>query len=75
MNMFGSRREPQPIILPMSRREAASQITVVDRSSIARFPSSCDNCGTGYELGVRFCGNCGTGRERPGYTRLGSRSR
>ncbi|WP_220203850.1 hypothetical protein [Reticulibacter mediterranei] len=75
MNMLGSRREPQPIILPISRREAASQITVVDRPGSAHSPARCDLCGTAYEVGARFCGECGTGRERPSYTRLVSCSR
>jgi hypothetical protein len=75
MSVFDRRREPQPIILPVSRREAASQITVVDRPGIACLSDRCDRCSSVYELDAQFCGQCGTRRAQSGYTRLVSRTR
>jgi hypothetical protein len=75
MNIFDRRREPLPIELPLPRREAASQITVVDRPGIARSSARCDCCGSLFEEGARFCGQCGMKRQQLGYTRLVSLSR
>jgi hypothetical protein len=75
MSVFDRRREPQPIILPVSRREAASQMTIVDCSDIACSSDRCNRCSSVYELDAQFCGECGTRREQSGYTRLVSRTR
>jgi hypothetical protein len=58
MTMF-SRREPQPIVLPASRREAASQATMVNLTGLC--PGALAHCSCGHivESGDRFCGSCG----------------
>lgn len=59
MDIFARRREPQPLVLPVSGRELASQVTMVDRScSALPFSASC-RCGHALEPGSRFCGGCG----------------
>lgn len=62
MNIFDRRREPLPIVLPESRREAASQITLVDHSAVtSRFMAChCGTCGSTNEAGSRYCGMCGS---------------
>jgi hypothetical protein len=54
-------REPQPIILPVSRREVAFQTTIVDHFAVtSRFMAChCDTCGFTNEAGSRYCGMCG----------------
>ncbi|WP_220206103.1 zinc-ribbon domain-containing protein [Reticulibacter mediterranei] len=55
-------REPQPIILPISRREAAFQTTIVDHPAVtSRFTACyCGTCGSMNEAGSRYCGMCGS---------------
>jgi hypothetical protein len=55
--MMKRRHEPQPIILPESRREAASRTTVVNHPR-SRLFGRC-NCGHEIEPDNHFCGGCG----------------
>ncbi|WP_220205510.1 hypothetical protein [Reticulibacter mediterranei] len=54
--MMKRSREPQPIILPLSRYEKATQPTSVDQPGSN---SLCGRCDTPTEVGGRFCGQCG----------------
>lgn len=60
MDIFARRREPQPLTLPLSRRELASQVTLVDRSCTVLPSSATCRCGHVLEPGNRYCGGCGT---------------
>jgi hypothetical protein len=62
ISMINQTREPQPIILPLSRREIlASQPTLADHSTPV-LPASayCRDCSNVVEPGARFCGFCGS---------------
>ncbi len=60
MHIYAYRKEPRPIILPPSRYERASQVTIADRPSLPpRASFSCRSCGHELEPAARFCGGCG----------------
>ncbi len=59
MNVFSRRLEPQPIELPQSKREVASQVTVVDLPRPVLPTYAYCGCGHVLEPGNRFCGGCG----------------
>ncbi len=53
-------RQQRAIALPLSSRETAAQMTVVDHSGSRSLPGRCA-CGAVIERKSSFCGYCGVG--------------